>query len=328
MFPMIDIYIDPFAILALGLVLDALIGEPSAVYRVIGHPVAAMGRLIGALDARLNDETRSPESRRRRGLVVMIAIVPLHAGIGVFLTWAFVQTPFSLLLEAVVVAVLLAGRDLHDHVAKVARGLETGDLEGGREAVRHLLGRDPETLDSAGVARGAIESLAENFSDAVVAPWFWYMLFGLPGMLVYKAVNTADSMIGHRSERHREFGRAAAKLDDFLSYIPARITAGLLALAASLVPEASWRGANQAMRRDASGHQSPNAGWPEAAMAGALDLALNGPRSYGGVVSDDPWMGDGRKEATAEDIRRALRLYLHAWGLLFIITFVFLWLYR
>ncbi len=328
MFSLIDNHIDPFAILALGLLLDALLGEPSVVYRVVGHPVAAMGRLVGALDRRLNDERRTARTRRCLGVVAIVVIVAVHGAIGAFLAWALARAPFTLVLEGIVVAVLLAGRSLHDHVARVARGLETHGLEGGRREVAHLVGRDPHALDEAGVARGAIESLAENFSDGLVAPWFWYASFGLPGILVYKAVNTADSMIGHRDERYRDFGWAVAKLDDVMNFIPARIGGTLLATAALFIPGASWGASQDAMRRDAPTHQSPSAGWPEAAMAGALGLALNGPRTYGGVTSDDPWMGDGRQAATAGDIRRALKLYLHAWGLFFLITLLFIWLYR
>ena len=328
MFSWFDTAIDPFAVLALALLLDALLGEPSWLYNRIGHPVVAIGRLIGGLDVRFNDERHAAGARRRAGILVMALLVLVHAALGGLLTWLYALTPLDLVLEAVVCALLLAGRSLYDHVARVALGLETQGLEGGRREIAHLVGRDPRTLDEAGVARGAIESLAENFSDGVIAPWFWYALFGLPGLLVYKAVNTADSMIGHRNARYRDFGWAAARLDDVMNLAPARLSGALLAATAWL---ASWeRGAAgwRAMRRDAPRHQSPNAGWPEAAMAGALGLALNGPRSYAGVVSDDAWMGDGREAARPRDIRRALKLYFHAWGLLGLMSLLALWLYR
>src|SRR5690554_4671448 len=197
---------------------------------------------------------------------------------------------------------LVAQKSLYDHVAAVARGLEQGGLEGGRKAVSLIVGRDPESLDQAGVARAAIESLSENFSDAVVAPVFWAALFGLPGLLAYKAVNTADSMIGHRTPRHAAFGWAAARLDDAVNLIPARLAGLRIAGAALLLPGARAGNALRAMGRDAPRHRSPNAGWQEAAMGGALGLALAGPRRYGGQVVEDAWMGaGGRTDAGPAD---------------------------
>jgi len=188
--------------------------------------------------------------------------------------------------------------------------LEQGGIAAGRAAVAKIVGRDPQTLDAAGVARAAIESLAENFSDAVVAPVFWMAISGLPGAALYKAINTADSMIGHRTPRYEAFGWAAARLDDLVNLPASRLSALLLVAAAALNKNAAaaWR----AVRRDASRHRSPNAGYPEAAMAGALGLSLAGPRVYGGVTIDDATMGDGRRDATAADIRRALTLYRYA----------------
>ena len=194
-------------------------------------------------------------------------------------------------------------------MARVAAGLETGGLEGGRDAVRHIVGRDPNSLDAPAVGRAAIESLAENFSDAVVAPVFWYVLLGAPGILVYKTVNTMDSMIGHKTPRHRAFGFTAARLDDALNAIPARLSAVFIALAALFVPSTNPKAALRTAWRDAGKHRSFNAGWPEAAMAGALGLALAGPRTYLGGVVDDHWMGDGRARVNDRDIRRALYVY-------------------
>jgi adenosylcobinamide-phosphate synthase len=201
-------------------------------------------------------------------------------------------------------------------VARVADALDNAGVTGGREAVSHIVGRDVAVLDVAGIARAAIESLAENFSDGVVAPVFWMLIAGLPGAAVYKAVNTADSMIGHRTPRYQAFGWAAARLDDLLNLPASRLSAFLIIAAASVTPRASASGAWRAVRRDAGRHRSPNAGYPEAAMAGALGLALAGPRSYGGVRVDDALMGDGRRAADAGDIRAALGLYRRADGLL------------
>jgi adenosylcobinamide-phosphate synthase len=217
---------------------------------------------------------------------------------------------------ALIASTLIAQRSLHDHVERVATALEQEGLAGGRQAVSQIVGRDPDALDEAGVARAAIESLAENFSDGVVAPVFWLAIGGLAGGAAYKAINTADSMIGHRTPRHSDFGFAAARLDDLVNLPASRLSALLIVLAAAISNNASASNAWTAVWRDARHHRSPNAGWPEAAMAGALGLSLAGPRVYGGVTVDDATMGDGRREAGAQDIRAALALYRRADGIL------------
>ncbi len=225
--------------------------------------------------------------------------------------------PYGFLLTSFAASTLFASRSLYEHVRDVAVALDAGGLEAGRAAVSRIVGRDPETLDSHGVARAAIESLAENASDGVVAPVFWFAILGLPGLAAYKAINTADSMIGHRTPRHEAFGWASARLDDAVNLPASRLTAALFAVAALCV-NASPRGALRAVIRDARQHRSPNAGWPEGAMAGALGLKLAGPRYYGGVCVEDATMGDGRADATAGDIRRALVLSAAAWGAMFV----------
>lgn len=300
--------------------IEAAIGYPAGLFAWIGHPVTWIGALIGWLDRNLNRETASFAMRRLAGVAALSILlgVTLAASLALVglcrLAGAFAALPLALLAST-----LLAQRSLHDHVADVAAGLEQGGLAGGRKAVAMIVGRDPESLDEAGVARAAIESLAENFSDGVVAPAFWLGAGGLPGGALYKAINTADSMIGHKSPRHLAFGWAAARLDDLVNLPASRLTALLLTVAAVLDRQADAGAAWRAVRRDAGHHRSPNAGWPEAAMAGALGLRLAGPRVYGAVRVDDGWMGDGRAEATAADIRRALRLYRQAclllWGL-------------
>jgi adenosylcobinamide-phosphate synthase len=199
----------------------------------------------------------------------------------------------------------------------VSKGLRENGIEGGRAAVSMIVGRNPQSLDEAGVSRAAIESLAENFSDGIVAPAFWLGLGGLPGAVLYKATNTADSMVGHRTPRHEAFGWAAARFDDLVNLPASRLSALLIIAAAALHRGASPKGAWHAVRRDASHHRSPNAGWPEAAMAGALGLRLAGPRVYGDVRVEDRWMNDGRAEANVADIDRALALYRTACALLF-----------
>jgi len=217
--------------------------------------------------------------------------------------------PWGWVIECALLVTMLASRGLYDAVARVAKGLELDGLQGGRDAVKHIVGRDPKTLDAPGVARAAIESLAENFGDAVAGPIFWYVLFGLPGILVYKTVNTMDSMIGHKTPRHRAFGFTAARLDDVLNVIPARLSALIFVAAAIFVPTANPKAAIKTAMRDAKKHRSFNAGWPEGAVAGALGLALAGPRTYGTEIITDDWMGDGRAKATHKDIERALYLY-------------------
>ncbi len=256
--------------------------------------------MIARLDARL------PRTRRAGVLtlagVLAITIAPTALlSISLHGVWGFIAL-------AMLASTLPAQRSLHDHVAAVAGALRAG-LPEGRLAVAQIVGRDPDQLDEAGVARAAIESLAENFSDGIVAPAFWGALFGLPGMAAYKAVNTLDSMIGHRTPRHERFGWASARLDDWLNLVPSRLSALWLLLAALLLPGAAAGPAWRAVWRDARHHRSPSAGWPEAAMAGALGLRIAGPRAYHGVLSTDGWMGNGRAGATAADIGRALRLY-------------------
>lgn len=304
---------DPLLILLLAIAFDAILGDPPWLYRALPHPVVILGRGIDWLDRRLNRETAANVARRGAGALAVLILVGAAVATGWILSAAFAHLPFGWVLEGLAMSSLVAQKSLYDHVAAVARGLEQGGLEGGRKAVSLIVGRDPESLDDAGVARAAIESLAENFSDGVVAPLFWAALFGLPGLLAYKAVNTADSMIGHRTPRHEAFGWAAARLDDLVNLVPARLAGLLIVAAALMLPGARAGKALHAMRRDAPKHRSPNAGWQEAAMAGALGLAIAGPRRYGGRTVEDAWMGaGGRTEATAEDIRRALRLYLAA----------------
>jgi adenosylcobinamide-phosphate synthase len=310
----------PLLVLAAALLIDALFGEFPLVFRFVPHPIVLVGNAVKALDQRLNRENRSERDRFVRGIltVAILALAALAAGVVVA---AFCRVvAYGWALETLLVAVLLAQRSLFDHVTSVERALSVRGLAAGRESVRHIVGRDPASLDEHGVARAAIESLAENFGDGVVAPACWYALLGLPGLFLYKTANTLDSMIGHRTPRYRSFGWAAARLDDVLSFVPARFSGLLLAAAGLFLPQASPATALKAMWRDAGKHRSVNAGWPEAAMAGALGLALNGPRRYRGQLVEDAWMGDGRARALPADIARALAVYVVACllhGLLF-----------
>jgi adenosylcobinamide-phosphate synthase len=285
-----------------ALILERLVGYPNALVNRIGHPVIWMGRLIAVLDTHLNDRTRG------RGGLALVLLLSITAAITV-LIWAILRTvPFGWAIEAVLATSLLAQKSLRDAVQAVATALGRS-LPEGRTAVSHIVGRDPQALDEAGVARAAIESLAESTSDGVIAPLFFLVIGGLPGIALYKAVNTADSMIGHKTERHLQFGWAAARFDDLLNLIPARLTALLIAASAFFLkdahPEAAWSTALS----DARKHESPNAGWPEAAFAGALGFQLGGPRSYDGEVVDLPSFGIGRADLGPPDIERALKLY-------------------
>jgi adenosylcobinamide-phosphate synthase len=304
-------------LLVLALTIEAAFGYPQRFYAAIGHPVTWIGRLIGSLDRLLNREAAAFATRKAMGVLALFLLLAVVIGLSALVQRLCLSFGLiGLVPLALLASTLIAQRSLHEHVARVAEGLEREGLEGGRRAVAMIVGRNPQTLDEAGVARAAIESLAENFSDGIVAPAFWLGLGGLPGIAAYKAVNTADSMIGHRTPRHLAFGWASARLDDLVNLPASRLTALLLVVSASLDRLADAAGAWRALRRDAGRHRSPNAGWPEAAMAGALGLRLAGPRIYGETRVEDHWMGDGRAAATAADIRRALTLYRRACGLL------------
>ncbi len=295
------------AAMAVALGVDWELGWPDPLYRRIGHPVTWIGALIGRLDRDWNTAGARPGRDRVSGfaaaLLVIAVTVALAATIAALLPggWA------GLVLTGVLAWPLVAARSLDDHVARVAEPLGRGDLPGARRAVAMIVGRDPERLDSAGVARAAIESLAENASDGIVAPLFWGAIFGLPGIAGYKAINTLDSMIGHRTARHEAFGWAAARIDDVANLIPARLC-GLIFAAVSARPLASCA----TMWRDAGHHRSPNAGWPEAAMAGGLGIRLSGPRVYGDRLSDEPWVNACGGDPNSAGISAALALYRQA----------------
>jgi len=292
----------------LALVLDLLFGEPKWLYARIPHPIVWIGSLISGLEARLHRPRLGPPGQIALGTVLVAVTVVLCAIAGAAVAWLSGKSSYGWIVTGVVGSIFIAARSLHEHVAAVAHGLSQG-LPEGRGAVSHIVGRDPAQLDAAGVSRAALESLAENFSDGVVAPLFWFLLAGLPGLLAYKAINTLDSMIGHRNDHYLYFGRVAARLDDVANWPAARLAGALLCVGALLLPGASVSGAWRAMWRDAGKHGSPNAGWPEAALAGAMGLALAGPRIYDGAITDGAWMGDGRPQAIAADITRGCILF-------------------
>ncbi|MAY61308.1 MAG: adenosylcobinamide-phosphate synthase [Rhizobiales bacterium] len=313
------------AVLFLGLLIDRLVGDPDWLWCRFSHPVVLFGAMIGLADRQLNDPVEGSTVRKRRGIVALAAMVAVVVAAGWLLSDLFgLMGWVGALIEGLLVSVFLAQKSLFDHVGAVADGLRQGGLAGGRKAVSLIVGRDPETLDRPGICRAAIESLAENFSDGVMAPALWYLIGGLPGLLAYKLVNTADSMIGHLNARYRDFGWAAARLDDVMNWPAARLSAALFALAAW------WTGGRAAARiaigvalRDAELHRSPNAGWPEAAVAGALGLALGGPRTYGELVVKAPCLnGGGSPNATVDTVENAVQLGGKAADLLAVTVFL------
>jgi adenosylcobinamide-phosphate synthase len=292
--------------MVVAMMADALLGWPDRLFARIGHPVTWLGRIIAALDAQLNRSSDTPVQGRIAGGAT--AVIILAAGFGCVVQRMIPSGLIGTVLLGVLAWPFLAFRSLYDHVAAVRDPLRAGNAEAARTAVSMIVGRDPQALDEAGIARAAIESLAENASDGIIAPMFWGVLFGLPGIIGYKAINTLDSMIGHRTERHEAFGWAAARIDDAANFVPARLTGLLFVLFAG-----SRRSqAMSCMMNDARHHRSFNAGWPEAAMAGALAVRLCGPRSYDGKPANEPWLNGSARDPAAADITRALGLYVGA----------------
>ena len=294
------------------MLIELCFGYPERLFRTIGHPATWIGRLMVALDRWLNREAAGPTERRAAGVAALLILLAAVGALALIVERELLRLPFGILVTGLVASTLLAQRSLHKHVADVADALDKRGIASARTAVSRIVGRDSESLDAAGIARAAIESLAENFSDAIVAPVLWMAIAGLPGAALYKAINTADSMIGHRTPRYANFGWAAARLDDLVNLPASRLAALLLVAAAALRKDATVDAAWRAVRRDAARHRSPNAGFPEAAMAGALGLSLAGPRVYDGVRVEDAMMGNGRRDADAADIRRALALFRRA----------------
>jgi len=314
-----------FLVTFLALAIERLVGYPQWLHKRFGHPVEWYGSLLARFDARLNTPQKSHGWTRLKGVFTIVILIMLVLFITLPLSGFLQQFEYSPLLEALLAVPLLAQKELKRFVGRVADGLKISIIEG-RRAVSHIVGRNTDNLNGSDIARAAIESLAENTSDGIVAPAFWLAIFGLPGIAVYKVINTADSMIGYKSDKYLSFGWAAARLDDLVNLLGARLTGLLFAGAASLTnPLASARSLST-IWHDAQKHTSPNAGWPEAAMAGVLDIRLGGPRSYDGRMVDLPWMGDGREDLQVDDINRALKLYNQALILLMIIIF-FCWLF-
>lgn len=294
-----------------AMVIDLALGWPDRLFAAIGHPVTWIGAFIRGLDRQLNRDAAGDFSRRVAGAVTCLVVTGVAAALALVVQLSLPQGWVGVLIGGLLAWPFVAVRAMYAHVVAVVRPLAAEDLTAARHAVSMIVGRDPAALDAAGVARAAMESLAENTSDGIVAPLFWGAILGLPGIVAYKAINTLDSMIGHRTPRFEAFGWASARLDDLVNLIPARLTGALFALASGQ-PRASFA----VMARDASLHRSPNAGWPEAAMAGALGVRLSGPRIYGSRVAQEPWVNDGCPDPTAQDLRRGLAIYQRSMVLL------------
>lgn len=303
------IFGDAALLLLLALFVDALIGDPPALWRRIPHPVVLFGKIVEIADQDFNTPDLTAKQRKLYGTLFLAGLVFCSLLVGVLLEVILRGLPYGRIGIVAIAAVFLAQKSLHQHVAAVRDGLAREGLAGGRKAVAMIVGRDPEQLDESGVSRAAIESCAENAADGVTAPAFWFLVLGLPGLIAYKAVNTADSMIGHKTERHGAFGWASARFDDLVNLPASRLCGLFLALSAPVFGGGIGRALSD-MRRDAPSHRSPNAGWPEAAMASVLGVALAGPRAYPGYKVDDPYMNpQGRRELDASDISRALAAY-------------------
>ena len=296
-------------VLILAIMVDAVAGDPRWLYSRIPHPIVVIGHQIELLDKFLNQTHYSPVTRKLLGVISILIIVSSAWLVGWLISWSCNQVSFGVVLQALAVSIFLAQNSLYQHVASVAKACKADDLVDARSQISHIVGRDPNSLDQRAIGRAAIESLSENFSDGVVAPIFWYVVGGLPALIAYKALNTSDSMIGYLTDKYADFGWCAARFDDAANFIPARLSAFIITIAAFIIPSATGNRAFTTAIRDAKKHRSKNAGWPEAAMAGALGIKIAGPRNYDGILVEDAWMGDGIANVDASHIFMALRIY-------------------
>ncbi len=308
-------------LLLFALVLEWFVGDPAWVWRRISHPVAWFGSIIKILDDQFNNNPDAPAMAVRKGaLAISFMIIAAIVAAMIFDGLISSAGGFGRIVEVLTVWVFVAQKSLFDHVGDVARGLRENGLEGGREAVSLIVGRDPQMLDESGVCRAAVESLAENFCDGVVAPAFWYLVFGLPGLFAYKMINTADSMIAYKNQRYLHFGRTTAWIDDLANWLPARLSAILIAAGGSMIfgIKTGITAITTALR-DSGLHRSPNAGWPEAAMAATCGFALGGPRLYRDEKVSQAYINAaGRQNLTSSDIATAQLVFSYAcfclWG--------------
>lgn len=301
-------FIRHLQIMLIAALIDTIWGEPSFIYNKIPHPIIWIGNLIGFLDKKLNHSKHTAYQQKRNGFIALGISLIIPYLIGTVLQkifFKFLPKPIAYLLSGLISSIFIARRSLYEHVHDVEKTLTIKDIEAARYAVSQIVGRKTDQLDQSGIARAAIESLAENFSDGVTAPIFWGCIGGIPGIIVYKAINTADSMIGHKTKKYQFFGYAAAKADDYVNYPAARLSALLIILASSTKPIADFKTVIQ----EAKKHNSPNAGWPEAAMATCLSIYLAGPRQYHEIVIHTPWIGKGKMALNSKDIKKSLNIF-------------------
>jgi adenosylcobinamide-phosphate synthase len=299
-------------ILVLAIVLDMSVGDPDWIWRKLPHPVVFFGKIISTLDRHLNRIRDNRRMRKRFGILALIIMLALVLIIGVVLSSVFRQFGvIGFVIEVIIVAMLIAQKSMSDHIKNIIAPLSSGDIKGARYAVSMIVGRQTSEMNASDVTRSSIESLAENFSDGVVAPIFWYALLGLPGILMYKMLNTADSMIGHKTVEYEDFGWASAKLDDLANWLPARLSSLLIAVSALiLIGPKSFKNVIWTVLNNSSLHRSPNAGWPETAMAGALGIVLSGPRIYGQQTSPELYLNPtGRLDLTHLDLEKAINVF-------------------
>jgi len=311
-------------ILLLALLIDRSIGDPDWLWRKVPHPVAAFGAGIKWFETRYNRKSMSSRRRKWYGIGALLILLLATFMVGLVIHMLLLELGIAgIIIEALFASTLLAQKSLVDHVGKVEKAFKQGSLVEARNAVSLIVGRETKNLDESAVCRAAIESLAENSSDGVVAPVFWYIILGLPGLFCYKLVNTADSMIGYKNERFKDFGWASARLDDVVNFIPARVTAFIVVLTCGLfINRKAAAKSLEVVRKDARHHHSPNAGFPECAFAGALDIKLLGPRIYSGEAVDEPFQNESGKMARRADIGRAIRLFKRSMEVLFLIILV------
>lgn len=310
-------FLPPLLIVLLALLLDFAAGDPGWLYKRVWHPVVFVGKGIDLLEKQLNQRNFPRSFRLAFGGLTVVIIVGLAWWLGSLIAGLTKSLAYFWIFEVLLASSLLAFRGLYDFIKPVQTALQTGDLAAAQTAVSHVVGRDPKRLDRHGVARASVESLAENYSDGAIAPLFWYLLLGLPGLFAYKAINTLDSMIGHRNQRFEAFGKVAAYVDDWANFLPARLTALLLATTAKLRFGASLAVSHDIITQNAPKHRSPNAGWPESAMAAALGLKLAGPRDYGSYTVNDDWIGEGTTQAEARHLAKGFQLY---WATSFLVA--------
>ncbi len=316
-------------ILFAALIMDWFLGEPKLVWNRIPHPVVLIGKAVTLADDRLNIQSDTDDEKIKKGSIAIAILIIASLGFALVLQ-IFLQKigAIGIALEAVIVFVFIAQRSLYDHVEAIQSALQSGGLKEGRKAVALIVGRDPNFLDKTGVCRAAIESLAENFSDGVVAPAFWYAVFGLPGLFAYKIINTADSMIAYKNEKYLHFGRTTAIIDDLANWLPARISVFLIAAGSGVINGLkAMRNSVSVTLRDAGLHRSPNAGWPESAMAGGANIALGGPRQYANETVDQAFINAaGKRKLEVSDISKTLKIFsascFAGWVIIGILAFI------